>query len=104
MRSTTGDDLKVRELHFKRYRSSPHACTVAMVPDLVDQRTKLGSHVVKARQISRERVLRSNRFADAVRENWTMINSWVVPVEMPSRLPEMLQQEGFRPLPLDRAR
>src|SRR5262249_8036968 len=52
-------------------------------------------HVVKARQISRERVLRSNRFADAIRENRTMINTSADPVEMPSRLPEMLQQEGF---------
>jgi hypothetical protein len=94
-RSTSGDDLEVRELHFERHRSSPHAGAVAIVPDLIDQRTKLSPHVVKARQVSRERVFRSNRFADTVWENRPVIDPSADPVKMLSRLPEMLQQEGF---------
>src|ERR1700747_1912916 len=61
------------------------------MPDLVDQRIKLSSHVVQARQIPRERVLRSNRFAD----DRPAIDASTNPIEMPSSLPEILQQEGF---------
>jgi hypothetical protein len=84
-RSTSGDDLEVRELHFERHRSSPHAGAVAVVPDLIDQPTKLSSHV----EVPRERVLRSNRFADAIWENRPVIDASADAIEMPSRLPEM---------------
>src|SRR3984893_6846516 len=57
--STAGDDLEVRKLHFERHRLSPDAGGLAIVPYLIDQRTKLGSNVIKARQVPRERVLRS---------------------------------------------
>jgi hypothetical protein len=65
------------------------------MPDLVDQRIKLSSHVVQARQIPRERVLRSNRFADAIWQNRPVIDASANPIEMPSCLPKILQQEGF---------
>jgi hypothetical protein len=65
------------------------------MPDLVDKRIKLSSHIVQARQIPRERVLRSNRFADAIWQNRPAIDASANPIEMPSCLAEMAQQEGF---------
>jgi hypothetical protein len=36
--------VEVSELDLNRHRSSPHAGGLAIVPDLVHQRTKFGSH------------------------------------------------------------
>src|SRR5262249_52009612 len=81
--STAGDDLEIRKLHFERHRSSSHADALAIMPDLVDQRIKLSSHVVQASQIPRERVLRSNRFAEAIWQNRPAIYASANPIEMP---------------------
>jgi hypothetical protein len=44
-RSTTGDDLEVREFNFERHRSSPHTGAVAISPDLVDPPAHEGSRI-----------------------------------------------------------
>src|ERR1700720_1615767 len=65
------------------------------MPNLIDQGTKLSFQLVKARQVLRKCVFRSDRFADAIWENRSMIDAPANPKEMPSRLPEVFRQEGF---------
>ena len=66
-RSTSGDDVEVRELDLECHSSSPRLGGVAIMPDLVDQRTKFGSHVVYAHKVPRKGILRSDRLADPTR-------------------------------------
>src|SRR5262249_35410803 len=86
---------EVGESHFERYCSSPHTRALAVVPNLLDQGTQLSSHVIKACQVSRERILRSNRLAIPIWDNRPVIDASADAVKMGSCLPKVLQQEGF---------
>src|SRR5262249_59156445 len=65
------------------------------MPNLLDQGTKLSPDIVKARQVSRERGLRSNRLSNPIWDNRPVIDASADAVKMGSCFPKVLQQEGF---------
>jgi hypothetical protein len=64
--SAARDDRKKVELHFKRHRASSVAGTLAVSPDLVDERLEFDDHGVEVGEVGGERIFGADGFSDPV--------------------------------------